>query len=87
MKMVSKSSAYLRFFLSIIDRYIWEPLFWLIIALFLSGIEQISDIRKGILYTPKKHKLINAVSMILIAIVFFWWYWLRPGGLNKLISI
>jgi len=55
--------------------------------LFLSGIEQISDIRKGILYTPKKYKLINAASMILIAIFFFWWYWLRPSGLDKLISM
>ena len=85
--MTSKSLLLLRLFLSIIDRYVWEPLFWLLIALFLSGLEQISDIRKGILYTPKKHKIFNAVSMILIAIVFFWWYWLRTSGLDKLISM
>jgi len=83
----SKLFRFFMFFLSSLDTYVWEPLFWLLIALLLSGIEQISDIRKGILYTPKKIKIVNAASTIIIALLLFWWYWFRPGGLDKLISM
>lgn len=85
--MGSKLFRLFLYILSSIDLYVWEPLFWLLMLLFLSGIEQISDIRKGIIYTPKKHKMINAASLILIAILLFWWYWLKPSGLDKLISM
>lgn len=85
--MTSKSLLLLRLFLSIIDRYVWEPLFWLLTILFLSGLEEISEIRKDVFYISKKRRIVNAASLIIIAIFFLWYYWFRPGGMDKLISI
>jgi len=73
--------------LSSLDVYVWQPLFWLLVILFLSGLEEISSVRKGIIYTTKKERLISAISTIIIAVLLFWYYWLRPGGIHKLISM
>jgi len=73
--------------LSSLDVYVWQPLFWLLVILFLSGLEEISSVRKGIIYTTKKERLISAILMIIIAVLLFWYYWLRPGGIHKLISM
>ena len=86
-KLVSKLFAFFKLFLSSLDIFVWEPLFWLLTILFLSGLEQISNVRKGIFYTSPKEKLFSAVIMILISIMTFWYYWFRPGGLDKLISM
>jgi len=85
--LTSKTLLLFRLFLSIIDRYVCEPLFWLLLVLFLSGLEEISEIRKGVFYISKKRRLVNAVSMILVALFYLWYYWLRSGGMDKLISI
>ena len=85
--MTSKSTLLFRLFLSIIDRYVWEPLFWLLTVLFLSGLEEISEIRKGVFYISQKRRILNAASMIFVALFFLWYYWLRPGGMDKLISM
>lgn len=85
--LVPKLFALFKLFLSSLDIYVWEPLFWTLILLFLSGLEQISDVRKGTFYTSKKDKLISAVIMIIISIITFWYYWLRPRGIDKLISM
>jgi len=85
--LTSKSTLLFRLFLSIIDRYVWEPLFWLLTVLFLSGLEEISEIRKGVFYISQKRRILNAASMIFVALFFLWYYWLRPGGMDKLISM
>lgn len=83
-----RSSTLLRFILAVLDMYIWEPLFWLLMILVVSGIEELSQIRQGILYVSRKRRLVNAVSMIIVALVFFWFYWMyRPGSLPRLISM
>lgn len=82
-----KSSALLRFFLAMLDVYIWEPLFWLLVILVLSGMEDLSEGKKGILYVSKKRRLVNAVSQISLAILCFWYYWIRTGGPVGIISM
>lgn len=76
-----------RFFLKVLDGFIWEPLFWLLTILMLSGMEELSEVRKGILYISKKRRLANAVSQISVAILCFWYYWIRTGGPVGIISM
>ena len=76
-----------RFLLAALDVYIWEPLFWLLTILMLSGMEELSEAKKGILYVSKKRRLANAVSQISVAILCFWYYWIRTGGPVGIISM
>jgi len=66
------------FFLSALDVYVWKPLFWLLIVLLLSGLEEISELRKGNFYVSKRNRIVNAISLIFISLFFFWYYWFKP---------
>ena len=84
---MNKTTALFRLIVSILDRYIWEPLFWLLILLLLSGLEELSELRKGYLYVSKQRRMGSAILQILIALILFWYYWFKPGGLHRLISM
>ena len=66
---------------------IYEPLFWLLVTLFASGIEEYLELRRGILYVSKGRRLVSAAANILIALICFWFYWLRPGASMRLIEL
>lgn len=66
---------------------IYEPLFWLLVTLFASGIEEIMEARRGILYVSKRRRLTNAAASIFMALICFWYYWLRLGAPMRLIKL
>jgi len=76
----------LLWFLKEIERYVLEPLFYLLIVLFISGLDNISKARRGNLYTPKRKLYLDGISLIFITILFIWWYWFRinRSGLIRL---
>jgi len=74
------------FFLKEIERYILEPLFYLLIVLFISGLDNIRNARRGNVYTTRRKLYLDGISLIFITIFFIWWYWFRidKSGLIRL---
>ena len=74
-------------FLLRLPAIITEPLFWLLLTLFASGIEEIIETRRGIMYVSKRRRLTSAILQILMAVVVFWYYWLRLEAPMRLIRL
>ena len=58
-----------------LDRYIWEPIYWVCIYLIYSGFTQIKNARKGKLYFSKKEQMFGGFYVILLGIFVIYWYW------------
>jgi hypothetical protein len=59
------------------ERYVFEPLFYLLVFMFYGGIGAIRDGKNNRLYSTRKEKIIGGASLVILSIIYFWWYWVR----------
>jgi hypothetical protein len=59
----------------ILDIYVFEPIFWIIVIMFYIGIKSIEDARSGNLYSSRIELITGGLSLIIISGFLLWYYW------------
>ena len=59
----------------ILDDYVFEPIFWIIIMLIQSGIKSINRALDNDLYTSRKDLITGGIALIIISGFLLWYYW------------
>jgi len=79
---LSTMSAFFNLFkymCTVLDNFLFEPLFYFIMATILFGVYNIEKAREGLLFTSRKSLFIRGFQMIIIGIVLLWYYWFKTN--------
>lgn len=68
-----------KYMCKVLDNFLFEPLFYFIMATILYGVYYIEKGKEGLLFTSKKELFVRGLSMILIGCILLWYYWFKTN--------